>query len=49
MTSEGVDRWVYFTLVNSDDFANIAKSVSSHITPFTIGVFKLKCLNTLKL
>ena len=48
MSSEGLDCWINFTLIDFVDLANIAKSASRHTTPFTIGVLKLKCLNALK-
>ena len=48
MGSEGLDRWLNFTLLDFDDLNNIAKSASRHTTSFTIGVLKLKCLHDLK-
>ena len=48
MGDEGLDCSSSFTLINFDDLTRIVKSAFSHTTPFTIGVFKLKCLTTLK-
>ena len=46
--SEGLDSWTAFSLIDYNDLPSIAKNTTRHMTPFSIGVLKLKYLAALK-
>ena len=48
MTTEGLDSWIAFTLIDYTDFASISKNTSHHTAPFSLGVLKQKRLAALK-
>ena len=48
MRNKGLDCWTAFSLIGYDDLESVAKNLSRHTVPFSIGVLKLKCLAALK-
>ena len=48
MGNEGLDCWKFFTMIGYDDLMSIAKNVSRHTPPFSIGVLKMKYIAALK-
>ena len=48
LTTEGLNSWVAFTLIDYDDFAGISKNASHHTAPFLLRVLKQKRLSALK-
>ena len=48
MTTEGLDSWVAFTLIDYADFAGTSKNASCHTPSFSLGVLKQKRLSALK-